>query len=881
MLLLQQNLAPSASFLTFDFNEAAGTTLPTIDARFDTSTSTGSFTTTGTGALQTTAFAIPVAIFPAGQGNSQQSEITTRPYALANVVAVYLQRTASQAGYKVWQSSTTAIQIRRNGVFATTITTSAVDYSAAAVTLRASFNASTGVLSVFLNGALVGTWTDTTPLTGGSPGFGIEDNNAGASDVLIESWTDRQTPAASSITSSTTGRTGARADVATTKADTATGTARAGARASTTATKGEAADTTGRAGLRTSASTAKSDQVPTDGRAGVRASVVAGKGEAADTAARAGAAGSAAATKGGSATATALAGARASVTTSQAAITASNTSGTVGARASAAAAHGASAAGTASSGPRASATTARGASSSSTARAGARSAAVGAHGISSSTSTTSGARGSLSGVHGTSASTTARAGGRSAATGTHGASSSTTARAGTSASTTAAHGAAASGTSRLAARGSVLASPLAIVASNTSGTAGARAAGTALRASQAAAQGLAGARASSSTRKGASAPSSAFAGQSASAASRRAAFGAAIVSAGLRALALAARQASSSTTARVGAAGSAAGVHGARSVTAMLAGLRAAVLSVLGSATADPTIADDLAPFFGAFATPATWGTTQALVIFDEPTEDVLGERGLYNSYEATLPASEWPGIDRGAQVVIAGGTYTVRSVDLVADGRLKRLALTLAAGTAPTSFADDPFADGFFDLGAFGRVATFGASTAVVLLDAPADDVMGGRVMTREYEARMRSTALPGVARGSVITIDGSAYQVREVRLEGDGAIKALQLQLNTGPGPGAFAFDADLAAFFDVPGFAVMAQWLGQEAQVLLDSPDGDVLAGRGASTEYRATMRTADFAGIARGATITITPYTYKVREVRQKGDGAVKELRLTRQ
>lgn len=193
-LLAAASAAPS--FLTFDFNEAASTTLASIDARFNV---TGTLTTTGTGALQTTAFGVPVAFFAAAQGDSQKSEVVARPHALANSVVVYLQRTATQGGYKVWHSSTTAIQIRRNGVFATTLTVSAFDYSVNPLTLRAEYNASTGVVTVFRNGTQVGTWTDGTPLTGGSPGFGIEDNDAGAGDVLIESWTDRQTAGATGI----------------------------------------------------------------------------------------------------------------------------------------------------------------------------------------------------------------------------------------------------------------------------------------------------------------------------------------------------------------------------------------------------------------------------------------------------------------------------------------------------------------------------------------------------------------------------------------------------------------------------------------------------------------------------------------------------------
>lgn len=179
--------------LVFDFNEVSNTTLASIDARF---TVTGSLTTNGTGALGTTAFGIPVAFFNAGQGNSHESQVVTRPFPSGNQITVYLQRNGTQAGYKIWQNNATTIQINRNGTFASSISMASFDRTTNPTTIRASFNATTGQITVYFNGAQVGTWTDPAPLTGGYPGFGIEDNAAGAGDILIESWTDLVTQGA-------------------------------------------------------------------------------------------------------------------------------------------------------------------------------------------------------------------------------------------------------------------------------------------------------------------------------------------------------------------------------------------------------------------------------------------------------------------------------------------------------------------------------------------------------------------------------------------------------------------------------------------------------------------------------------------------------------
>jgi hypothetical protein len=121
----------------------------------------------------------------------------------------------------------------------------------------------------------------------------------------------------------------------------------------------------------------------------------------------------------------------------------------------------------------------------------------------------------------------------------------------------------------------------------------------------------------------------------------------------------------------------------------------------------------------------------------------------------------------------------------------------------------------------------------------------------------------------------------VRSSDLLADGRIKRLTLTLAAGSSPDEFAFDADLASFFDAPGFAVPATFGGTTAMVLLDTPDDDVLTGRAASTEYTLTLRAPDWPAIARGGTVSVPPCTYVVREVRHLGDGATKQLRMTKQ
>lgn len=80
-------------------------------------------------------------------------------------------------------------------------------------------------------------------------------------------------------------------------------------------------------------------------------------------------------------------------------------------------------------------------------------------------------------------------------------------------------------------------------------------------------------------------------------------------------------------------------------------------------------------------------------------------------------------------------------------------------------SFTEDLSA--FFSTVDFAVTATFGALTAQVLLDAP-DEALGvGFVgaLSREYVITYRSDQLTGLTTSSAVTVDGSAYTVREVR--------------------------------------------------------------------------------------------------------------------
>ncbi len=90
------------------------------------------------------------------------------------------------------------------------------------------------------------------------------------------------------------------------------------------------------------------------------------------------------------------------------------------------------------------------------------------------------------------------------------------------------------------------------------------------------------------------------------------------------------------------------------------------------------------------------------------------------------------------------------------------------------------PFAEDlsvFFNSADFGSAATWNAQSATVILDTPTEDILGGRAQSNEYTATLRASDFAAIKRGDVITIATTNYQVREIKLLDDGAIKQLLL--------------------------------------------------------------------------------------------------------
>lgn len=77
-----------------------------------------------------------------------------------------------------------------------------------------------------------------------------------------------------------------------------------------------------------------------------------------------------------------------------------------------------------------------------------------------------------------------------------------------------------------------------------------------------------------------------------------------------------------------------------------------------------------------------------------------------------------------------------------------------------------------------FGVTAQFGTQTGRMILNAADVDVTSGRILSREYQARFKTSDFPSLAYGSALTVDGVAYTVLEVMAQSDGKFSVAHLQ-------------------------------------------------------------------------------------------------------
>jgi len=82
-----------------------------------------------------------------------------------------------------------------------------------------------------------------------------------------------------------------------------------------------------------------------------------------------------------------------------------------------------------------------------------------------------------------------------------------------------------------------------------------------------------------------------------------------------------------------------------------------------------------------------------------------------------------------------------------------------------------------FFSTAGFGLSVTSGDYSGVGILDMPSEIIADGVVLTTDYRLLVKTSDFPALARGSSMTVDGTAYTVREPMLIDDGKITQVML--------------------------------------------------------------------------------------------------------
>ena len=77
-----------------------------------------------------------------------------------------------------------------------------------------------------------------------------------------------------------------------------------------------------------------------------------------------------------------------------------------------------------------------------------------------------------------------------------------------------------------------------------------------------------------------------------------------------------------------------------------------------------------------------------------------------------------------------------------------------------------------------FGDTVTSGAISGIGILDMPGELVADGMIISTDYSIRCEASKFGTLAYGASITVNGTAYTIRENRLIEDGVFCEITLQ-------------------------------------------------------------------------------------------------------
>jgi hypothetical protein len=156
-----------------------GTLLSAVSSKF----TNGSEMSVYSQALRTAtgyASSTDIILYQDGQGTNQAIQMTRKAGAYAASIRLYLQSNSNQEGYRIVVASY-GFDLYRNGTYVAASGSGAITPGVDSILI---FKIKSGVITLSCNGTVMSTYTDASPLSGGYPGFRVDDNGTQGTHIL-------------------------------------------------------------------------------------------------------------------------------------------------------------------------------------------------------------------------------------------------------------------------------------------------------------------------------------------------------------------------------------------------------------------------------------------------------------------------------------------------------------------------------------------------------------------------------------------------------------------------------------------------------------------------------------------------------------------------
>jgi hypothetical protein len=189
----------------------------------------------------------------------------------------------------------------------------------------------------------------------------------------------------------------------------------------------------------------------------------------------------------------------------------------------------------------------------------------------------------------------------------------------------------------------------------------------------------------------------------------------------------------------------------------------------------DPYYFENPLIFLEDFGITVTYGPYTLRGILSQPGQDLLGGRIESTQYELMFLTSQMPGVGYGSTLTIGGTVFTVLGTLQLDDGEFSTARMQ-GDPSLNELYTFEAFVPTNF-LGDFGVTATVGATSALVILSEPGQDILGGTISSTQYEIEYITSQLT-LTYGSIVTIGTQSFTVLQTYLVDDGKFSRARLE-------------------------------------------------------------------------------------------------------